>query len=595
MKLKPAVRALLLALTALVPALSLANDPPAAAPRLPPVPAPSGLDALLFYQLLIGEMELQSGRAGVAVEVLLDAARRSRDEQLYQRAVEVALQSRSADQAVAAAKAWRVGLPDSLTALRYQVQILAALGRVTEATEPVRSLLARSSATERASVMASLPRLFVRGADGRIGAEMIEQAVQPYTAASGPREAALVTSGRAWLMAGDDQKALAKARDAAQADPKANGPLLLALELMPRQPSAEELVRQRLRAADVEPGLRLAYVRTLTQQQRLGEAVTQLDIATQQQPQVPGPWLTLGAVHLELKHPLEAEVALKRYVELSDKPREAPPAQADNDGEDEVQERGDNLVQARLMLAQAAEMRKDYAAAEKQLALITQPDRAQDVQSRRASMLVRQGQWRQARELIRGLPEQTPTQARAKAMAEAQVLREAKQWREAYTVLGAAFERFPDDVDLLYEQAMAAEKLERLDDMEKLLRRVITLKPDHQHAYNALGYSLADRGQRLSEARELIQKALALAPGDPFITDSLGWLEFRQGRHQEALRLLKQAYGARPDTEIAAHLGEVLWVVGEKDEARRIWGEGRKRDADNEVLRETLTRLKPGL
>jgi Flp pilus assembly protein TadD len=131
--------------------------------------------------------------------------------------------------------------------------------------------------------------------------------------------------------------------------------------------------------------------------------------------------------------------------------------------------------------------------------------------------------------------------------------------------------------------------------MERLLRRVIELKPDHQHAHNALGYSLADRNLRLPEARELITKALSLAPGDPFITDSLAWVEFRLGNRDAALRLLRQAYQARPDTEIGAHLGEVLWVSGQREEARRIWAEARSHDAANEVLRETLARLKIGL
>ena len=136
-----------------------------------------------------------------------------------------------------------------------------------------------------------------------------------------------------------------------------------------------------------------------------------------------------------------------------------------------------------------------------------------------------------------------------------------------------------------------AEKLARTDEMERVLRQVIELKPDHHHAYNALGYSLAERNVRLPEARELIRKALEMAPGDPFITDSMGWVEFRLGNHSAALAHLQRAYASRPDTEIAAHLGEVLWAMGQREEARRIWREGRSRDADNEVLRETLTRL----
>jgi len=159
-------------------------------------------------------------------------------------------------------------------------------------------------------------------------------------------------------------------------------------------------------------------------------------------------------------------------------------------------------------------------------------------------------------------------------------------------VLEAANQRFPNDADLLYEQAMMAEKIGQLDAMEAQLRRVMALKPDHAHAYNALGYSLADRNLRLNEAKALIERALQLTPGDPFVTDSLGWVEFRLGNRDEALRLLRQAYKARPDAEIGAHLGEVLWAMGQQDEARRIWAEASSRDAGNDVLRETLVRLK---
>ncbi len=585
---------LLTLLSATWPATAQTADKPpsaerAAAPaaRAPSAPVAS-LDALLFYQLLIGELELQNGRPAVAVEVLLDAARRSRDEALYQRAVEVAVQARSPEQALAAARAWRLGAPDSLMPLRYQVQLLAGLGRTADAAEPIRSLLARSSAAERTSVMASLPRLLVRGGEAKDGAELLEQLLQPYSAGE-QREAALVSTGRGWLLAGDDAKALARAQEAARLDPKAPGPVLLALELLPRQPAAEALVTAGLKTADAREGtLRMAYARVLTQQQRLADAATQLSELTRLQPERPEPWLMLGAVELELKHAPAAEKALARYLEVAQKPR---PDRAEADDADE---RADGTVQARLMLAQAAEMRGDYVAAERQLAQIADPARLLEVQNRRASMLVKQGRWQQARELISKQPEPSEQAARAKVMAEAQILREARQWGEAFTLLSRAQERFPRDSDLIYEQAMAAEKLNRLDEMERLLRQVIALKPDHQHAYNALGYSLADRGLRLPEARTLIEKALALAPGDPFITDSLGWLEFRAGRHQEALRLLRQAYGSRPDTEIGAHLGEVLWTVGERDEARRIWSDSRRKDASNEVLLETLKRLKPG-
>jgi tetratricopeptide (TPR) repeat protein len=240
-------------------------------------------------------------------------------------------------------------------------------------------------------------------------------------------------------------------------------------------------------------------------------------------------------------------------------------------------------------------MRGDDKAAEAWLARIDNPQTLLEVQTQRAVLLARQGKLAEARALVRSTPERGPDGARQKLLAEAQVMREVKRWAEANEVLAQANQRFPDDADLLYEQAMTEEKLQHYDAMERLLRKVIALKPDHQHAYNALGYSLADRQVRLPEAKGLIEKALQLAPGEPFITDSLGWLEYRMGHRGEALRLLRQAYTSRPDPEIAAHLGEVLWVDGQRDEARRVLADAKRRDAANEVLSETLARLKVDL
>jgi tetratricopeptide (TPR) repeat protein len=201
----------------------------------------------------------------------------------------------------------------------------------------------------------------------------------------------------------------------------------------------------------------------------------------------------------------------------------------------------------------------------------------------------------EALKLVSSFPDTDEVTGRTKLFAQTQVLRDGKRWKEAQALLQAASERFPNDASVLYEQSMVAEKLGRYDQMETLLRRVMALKPDHHHAHNALGYSLADRKLRLKEAKTLIQRALELSPGDPLITDSLGWVEFRLGNKEEATRLLRWAFRARPDAEIGAHLGEVLWVQGQREEARRIWRQAQSRDASNEVLRETLSRFKVDL
>ena len=603
-------RAALVALLAAASASLCLAQAPAAQAAAEAAPQNSVMDDRLFYQLLIGELALSQGDADTAYEWLLDAARRTKDEGLFRRSVDIALQARAGEQALAASRAWRLARPESLDALRLQMQILLALGRADQVVEPLRSLLEQSPAAERGSLIAALPRFLQRANDPGLVVKLMEDVLQPYRDSADTRIAVRVAIGRAWLEAKDADRALGLAQEGFALEPAALGPPLLALELMRERPQAEATVLNYLRQAAPEPALRMAYVRVLTAAQRYAEAITQLEAATRAQPDAAPPYLSLGALHLELRHSKEGEVALLRYVELAQRPAdaaaaaaapaapaEAPSAAAAADGDDdEAGTRTDRgLVQAWLMLAQSAEQRGDFKAAEGWLARIDDPQRALEVQSRRASILTRQGRVAQARELIRSVPERSPDDARAKVIAEAAVLREAKRWKDAFEVLGMGAKRFTDDADLLYEQAMVAEKLDRLDDMERLLRRVIEIKPDNAHAHNALGYSLADRKMRLPEARQLVQRALELSPGDPFITDSLGWIEYRLGNRDEAARLLRQAYGARPDTEIGAHLGEVLWSLGQRDEARRVWRESKGRDAANDVLRETLARLRVDL
>lgn len=563
----------------------------------------SVMDAPLFYQLLIGEMELSAGRAGNAFEVILDAAQRHNDASLFQRAVEIALQARAGDQALAAARAWRKALPESTDSLRYQSQILLALNRPNDMVEPIAAWLASVPATERPGLIANLPRLMQRVPDRKQALGLVERMVSPYRDQPITRVASQVAVGRMLLAAGQAGDALPLAQQANQEDPGAPGPVLLAMDMLPGTPAAEPIVAAYLARLDADAGVRMVYVRTLAQSQRYAEAISQLQIVTRARPDLPEPWLTLGALQVDLKRPLEAEASLQRFVQLAtqanlaSQPRPADAGNDDDDGDAAAAARpaGRDLTQAWLLLAQAAELRGDVKAAEAWLAKVDSPQRALEVQARRATLQARQGQIKQARALIQAVPERTGDDARAKLLAEAQMLREVKRWREAAEVLKTANQRFSNDADLLYELAMVEDKLERYAEMERLLRRVIELKPDHQHALNAMGYSLADRNVRLPEARELITKALSLSPGDPFITDSLAWVEFRLGNREAALKLLRQAYQARPDTEIGAHLGEVLWVSGQRDEARRVWAEARSHDAANEVLRETLARLKTGL
>lgn len=559
-------------------------------------PSRSAMDAPLLYQLLIGEMELSAGRAANAFEVLIDAARRTRDEELFRRAVQVAIQGRSVEQAQAAVRIWRQTLPQSIEAWRLQFQLAVSINRLDDAAEAFLVLVERSPADTRRGVVAALPQMLERSADRKQVMRSFAPALETTAKQPVLRAVSLSVLGRLWASADEPAKALAAAEQAASAEPLAREPALLAMELMTKSPAAESLVKRYLDQPGSDAAVRLAYGQSLAQQQRYIDALAAIESVTKDKPDMAQAWLTLGALQLELRHPKEAEAALQQYLQLASEVAPAP--QGDPSGAMQAARASAHAAgrnQAHLMLSQAAEQRGDFAAASAWLERVDSSSRGLDVVARRASLLARQGKLDEGRSLIRAAPETTRDDARLKLVTEGQLLRENKRWQEAYAVLGQAVQSFPQDVDLVYEQAMMAEKLNRLDDMERLLRQVIAARPDHQHAYNALGYSLADRGLRLGEARELVTKALELAPGDPFITDSLGWVEYRAGNREEALRLLQKAWRTRPDTEIGAHLGEVLWVMGRKDEARRIWSDARKRDANNDVLKETLARLRVDL
>jgi tetratricopeptide (TPR) repeat protein len=589
---------------------------PASARTSQPV-SQTALDASLFYQLLIGEMQLRNGDPGTAYQAFMDAARRTNDPQLFRRAMDIALQARAGNEALEATRAWQRSAPDSADPVRLELQILTALNRLKDGGPSLAKLLAMTPEADRSGLISALPRFFERAADKRETAELLERVLVPQREDAATRTAAVVAIGRAWLAADDPDRALDLVRRAATADPQAPGPMLLAMALRASRPGAEQLIINHLARADADPNLRLAWARTLTAAQRYPESITQLELVTRQAPEQAPAWLMLGALHLELRHFEDADKALEHYLGLGQAvPAQAAaaassalpaaesaasaadtgPAVAAAEVVDDTPTPADQgQVQAWLMLAQSAEQQGKFAAAEAWLARIDDPQRALEVQARRALLMARQGQVDQALASLRQVPERSAADARAKLVAEAQLLRDIDRWQPAYEVFETANQRFPDDVDLLYEQAMVAEKLDRLDDMERLLRQVIGIQADHGHAHNALGYSLADRGLRLPEARELILKALSLRPGDPFITDSLGWVEYRLGNLEEAERQLRKAWAARPDTEIGAHLGEVLWAMERHEEARAIWRQAKTRDSGNAVLRETLARLQVGL
>ncbi|MFT3856457.1 MAG: tetratricopeptide repeat protein [Aquabacterium sp.] len=552
----------------------------------PPV-VNSGMDATLFYQLLIAEIKANSTDAGTAYQIYLEVAKRHQSNQLYQRAVEIALRARAGEQALNAAKAWRQALPQSREASEFTAQILLALQRANELASPLRSLIQLTPAPQQPQVIASLPRTVARLNDKKAAAEVVDEATEPWRQPPLELAEAWAASAEAWMNAPDSARALASLDKALALKPNHAGAGLVAIELMSSRHEAEERLKTMLARPDAPSLVRLAYARKLATSQRYEDSAQQLETLLKAQPDQTGSWLTLAAVRLELKQLDKAEAALKRVLALQEGKDKAPA----NDASTRIGSEVGDVEQAYLLMAQVADMRNQPGQAAEWLQRADPKGEKLNIQAQRARLLMKQGKTAEARKLIRALPETEPRDAVTKYQAEAQLLRDAQQWDEAYKVLSDATRRFPEDTDLLYDLAMLGEKLKKFAEMERLLRKVMELNPENPNAFNALGYSYADRGVKLDEARVLIQKALVMKPQDPFITDSLGWLEFRAGNAEEAARILKEALQSRADPEIAAHYGEVLWSLGQKEEAARVWREAFKGNADNDTLKDTMKRF----
>ena len=543
----------------------------------------SALSGQLFYQLLLAEISATNQDAATAYAITLDAARKANAEQLYERAVDIALQARSGDSALEAAQAWSRAFAASQNANRYVLQILIGLNRISEVVEPLKRSIALAPRKDKIAAIQLVPRYFARTPEKVLAARVVHAAFANELATKGAiGAAAWAVVGTLRLNADDNAGALEAVLQGAQKDPAFADVALLAVQLMrPNEGAAEAVVVDALEQAPT-PELRMAYTRKLLDLKRYAQAYAQMLALNAEKPDYADAWLIRASIELQDNKLAAAAASLKAYVAL-----EVAPS-----GASAPVEMSRGLVQAYLLLAQIAAQSQQFDEADDYLQRIKSPTEFFQIQTRRAMLLAQQGRLEEARKLLRNLPETQPADARTKISAELQILRDLKEHQAAYDFLKEATQRYPQDIDLLYDLAIMCDKLRNTVEMEHILRHIMTLQPNYHHAYNALGYSLAERNIRLPEARVLITKALALAPKDAFIMDSLAWVEFRSGKIDEALRLLEEAFKAMPDAEIAAHLGEVLWVKGDRVQANAIWERGLEINPDNASLKETLERLR---
>jgi tetratricopeptide (TPR) repeat protein len=557
-----------------------AGEAPATAPARPPrvvtaKPEPRALQLPgvelsedVLFKMMLAEVAVQRGQPHIAVQTYLELARETRDPRVAQRATEVAWNARFVSAALEAAGIWLQADPGSTQARQIIAALLVNQAQIAEAQPHLEKWLAADRGNVGPNFL-QLNALLARHKDKAAVLKLMQALAKPYPDIP---EARLAVAQAAWN-AGEQQVSLDEARAALKLKPDWEIAALFVAQVLQRR-STEEAVRyleEYLQGHPQARDVRLNYARLLVTTKNFTEARKQFEVLVGEYPQNADVGMAVALLAIQASDYDAAESQLKRVLELNYKDPDV----------------------ARYYLGQLNEERKRFDEALKWYATVTEGEQYINAQSRYAGILARQGKLPEARKHLQQAAAQNIQQRVQLTQAEAQLLRDANQYQAAFELLGQALEKMPNTPDLLYDHAMAAEKVNRLDVLEGNLKRLIKLRPDHAHAYNALGYTFADRNQRIDEAHGLIETALKLAPNDPFIMDSMGWVLYRMGRSKEGLDYLQKAFNLRPDAEIAAHLGEVLWAVGDRDQARKVWTDALKDHPNNEVLQDTLKRFLP--
>ncbi len=546
--------------------LAAGNVPARSGAKAPPS---EDLVARTVFQTLVGEFALQRGDTRLASDAWTDLAVRTRDPAAVARATEVAAFARQYDRAIELSALWLEVEPDSAKARQMQASLLTLSGRLDDLAPQLAAMLAQDP-DNLGNNLLHLNRLLSRISDKKALQAMVDRLTAPY----GDRPEAHFAMAQAAAAAGDEGRALAETDRALQLRPDWEVAALIRTQLQARLLGPARAVDSLGDFVGRNPGARdarLTLARLLISEKRYDEARTHFERLLKDHPDNP-----------EIIYPV-AMLALQNGDTTTGRQQLEHLLQTDFPDKSTVH----------FFLGQLDQEQKQPAAALAHYLQVGGGDQYIPARGRAAQILLGQGQADAARQLLHETRAGTPAERVQLTLAEAQLLREAGRHNDAYITLATALEMQADNPDLLYEAALTAERIGKPEILESHLKRLLELKPDHAHALNALGYSLADRNVRLDEAHDLIRRALALSPDDPFITDSLGWVLYRQGRLPEALQVLETAYRLKADPEIAAHLGEVLWKLERREDARRILQEAAARHQDNEVLNAARQKLQP--
>lgn len=519
-----------------------------------------------IYKYLAGEIAGQRGDIGLASNLFLSLAKSSKDPRLAERAAKAAVYGNQPRVALEASSLWVELDPNSVEAQQASTQLLVGSGNLQEAKPHLQKLLTKEDT--RANGFLYLNSLFSKHPDKNEVLQLVQELAEPYPQLP---EAHFTIAHAAWS-AGNNELALHeldiadKLRSGWEIGAMLRGQVLLAQSPDEALAFYKSFLKKNPKANEI----RLTYARLLVNQKRFDEAKAEfirLVDASKGNPEV---LVVVGLLALQAGDYNEAEKYMQRALQANFKDKD----------------------QIYIYLGQMAEKQKKDEQAITWYKKVEPGERYLDAQINIASVTARTKGVDAAFAMLDGLRDVNSEQMVPVIQVKASLLNQAKRHDEAYALLENAIVTLPNTPELIYDYAMTAERLQHLDVMEKELRKLIQIRPDFAQAYNALGYTLADRGMNLEEAEQLIEKALTLRPNDHYILDSMGWVHYRMGKLDTAADYLRRAYTTQDDPEIAAHLGEVLWQQGKYDEALQTWGEALREHPDNEVLVNTANKFK---
>lgn len=524
------------------------------------------LNARWVYQILLAEIAIQRDHFPLATRTYLDLARTTRDPRVARRATEVALYGHDLNAAEMALGLWLKEAPKSAAARETLGGILMSQPHLTEATPLVVTLL-KADRNGLGDDFLALDMILSQHPDRSEALHFAQKITQPYPDIPEAHYllATLAAEG------GESTQAMDEVHEALRLRPDWSMAVALEGQLLQKTDPGQalDLYQHFLQAHPDAEDVRLPYARSLVEQKRYADGRQQFVELLKRQPKQPELLLAVGLLDMQLGDYGTAE---NQFQEVLNQGYRDP---------DRV----------RFYLGQAAEEQHHWDQAVHWYQAVVEGEQRPLAQIRVALIEAQQGKVQQALDRLSHLPAGSPERLEQRTLAQEQIQRDAGDDQGAWETLTSALVSMPNSPDLLYERALVADKLNRMEDLEKDLRRVIQLRPDYAHAYNALGYSLAEHNMRLDEANTLISKALSLSPDDPFIIDSLGWVQFRQGHLADSVVTLKRAFALDQDPEIASHLGEALWSSGDQQQAREIWERTLKAHPDNSVLLATVHRF----